>query len=121
MLKKQIELSNDFIYDVVVRCRFDLILNSPIIFGSGYDTSFIHYFELNQPDKMISDWFNFSSSKNMDIYSSIYLTIDSLIDKTMKKYNAFSNESLIRTICDVYNIGSLSHNFNIALPAHGKI
>jgi hypothetical protein len=120
LLKKEYELSNDFKYDYVVRYRFDNITRSPIIFSS-FDNKILHYQEMGQPDRMISDWINFSNSENMDIFSSIFQTINYLSKISINNYNGFSPESLIRSVCDKYDIPSRSHSFGIELPKHGKI
>jgi hypothetical protein len=119
-LKKEFELKNGFTYDVVIRFRFDNIVRSPIIF-SNYNMDFFHYQEMGQPDRMVSDWINFSNSKNMDTYSSIFNNFENLTKICLSIYGAYSPESLIRAICDVFNIQTKSNSFGIELPKHGKI
>jgi hypothetical protein len=82
---------------------------------------FLHYQEMGQPDRMVSDWINFSNSKNMDTYSSIFNNFENLTKICLSNYGAYSPESLIRAICDVFNIQTQSHSFGIELPRHGKI
>jgi hypothetical protein len=119
-LKKEFELKEGFTYDVVIRFRFDNIVRHPIIF-SNYNMDFLHYQEMGQPDRMVSDWINFSNSKNMDTYSSIFNNFENLTKICLSNYGAYSPESLIRAICDVFNIQTQSHSFGIELPRHGKI
>jgi hypothetical protein len=76
-LKEVFSNENGFVYDYVIRIRFDILPLEPIIF-SNYDPNFIHYLELGQSDELISDWFNFGSNSIMNIYSSLYLNMDYL-------------------------------------------
>jgi hypothetical protein len=76
-LKSEYESKNNFKYDLVIRCRFDIVIN---------------YFDLNLSDKdkyifvggehhhggqsgIPNDQFAISSSQNMDLYSSVYKNI----------------------------------------------
>lgn len=120
LLKKEYELANDFTYDSVIRSRFDNIMRQKITIGD-FDMEHIYYQEMSQPDNMISDWLNFSKSSNMDIYSSIFLNLDFLKNRSLQKYGAYSPESLIREICEMSNITAKGINFGISLPQHGKI
>ena len=70
-LKIDWETKKDFKYDCVIKSRFDLALLEKL---NVLDYDLTH---INSPDvcgnpKVISDWFNFSSSKNMDIYLDVY-------------------------------------------------
>jgi hypothetical protein len=120
LLKKEYELENNFIYDCVVRFRFDNIVKNPIVF-SQYNQSFLHYQEMSQPDKMVSDWINFSNSRNMDSFSSIFQNFENFTVPAIENYNAYSPESMIRVVCDLLKINCESHYFNIELPRHGII
>lgn len=120
LLKKEFELKNGFIYDTVVRFRFDNIVRNPIIF-SNYNMDLLHYQEMGQPDGMISDWINFSNSSNMDTFSSVYNNLENLAKNCLLKHGAYSPESLIREICDTFQLGTQGHRFGIELPRHGKI
>ena len=62
-------------YDYVIRIRFDITPKRPII-CSSYDSNFIYYQELGQPDNLISDWINFGSSRIMNVYSSMFFLMD---------------------------------------------
>ena len=120
LLKKEYELKNGIKYDAVVRFRFDNIVKSPILF-LNYDMNFFHYQEMGQPDRMVSDWINFSNSNNMDTFSSIFNNFENITKICLSNYGAYSPESLIRTICDLFNIQTQGHGFGIELPRHGKI
>lgn len=71
-LKKQHEIDNKFIYDAVIRCRFDL---------QPYQNFKAENFDLNvinaksdcrHTSYCINDHFAISNSKNMDVYSDTY-------------------------------------------------
>jgi len=70
-LKIDWEIKNNFKYDCVIKSRFDLALLEELnVFDYNLN-------QINSPDvcgnpKVISDWFNFSNSKNMDIYLDVY-------------------------------------------------
>jgi hypothetical protein len=76
-LKEVYANESGFVYDYVIRIRFDLMPLEPIICHK-LDPLYIHYLELNQPDELISDWINISSNAVMNIYSSLYLNIEYL-------------------------------------------
>lgn len=71
-LKEIYANENGFVYDYVIRLRFDASPSFPLICAS-YNPNFIYYQELGQPDNLISDWFNFGSNCIMNIYASLYL------------------------------------------------
>jgi hypothetical protein len=120
LLKKEYELENGFEYDYVIRMRFDNILDLPIVIEK-FDKNIFHYQEMGQPDNMISDWINFSSSLNMDVYSSIFINFEKLMNLSLSKYEAFSPECLIREILDLNDIKSKGHNLGVKIPRNGKI
>jgi hypothetical protein len=119
LLKKEFELLNNFTYDLVVRTRFDNIYNSPILFDRLSPDN-LHYQELNQPPGCVSDWINISSSKNMDIISSIFTTLETISEYSLRDYNTFTNEYLIHSISEKFNIKKQSGYFGITLPSWGK-
>lgn len=115
LLKKNYELENDFKYDCVIKIRTDLICHAPII-ASDYDLEYIHYKEMGQKDGMISDWMNLGSSKNMDVYSSVFSTFELALDACLKDTGAYCNELLIRKTLDFFNIKTAGNNWNLDLP-----
>jgi hypothetical protein len=74
-LKETYANENGFQYDYVIRLRFDLIVYHPII-CSQIDPNYIYYLEMGQPDELISDWLNIGSNAIMNIYSSMYFSMD---------------------------------------------
>jgi len=115
LLKKTHELENDFEYDYVIKIRTDLICNSKIEV-QHYDPDLVHYKDMNQPDGMISDWMNLSSSKNMNVYSSVFATFEFALEECVKDTGAYCNELLIRKTLDFFNIKTQGHNWPLALP-----
>ena len=76
-LKEIYSNEQGFVYDYVIRIRFDLFLSQPLVV-SHYSPHFISYLEIGQPDQLISDWLNFGSNAIMNIYASLYLQMDYL-------------------------------------------
>lgn len=70
-LKSKYESKNNFKYDCVIKSRFDVALFDKINVLDE-DLSFINSPDVCGNPKVISDWFNFSSSKNMDLYLDVY-------------------------------------------------
>lgn len=100
-LKTEYELLNNFKYDLVIRTRFDIGLDSP--FNP-------EQFDLSQgvwsPDvcanpAVISDWFNFSTSDKMDVYGEIYNNIIPFFKQGVK---ITSGEELITHMLKTKNI-----------------
>ena len=120
LLKKENELSNGFSYDIVLKLRFDNIIESPINL-SNYDSNFLYHQEMNNAEFEIADWINFSNSKNMYSYSSVFLTIENLANLCNQKYGRFSSESLLREACVRDNIPTKAIPLNTGLPRWGQI
>lgn len=75
-LKKQYELENNFIYPLVIRCRFDIVLSRFNLDLNTIDRKKIyvggeHHYLGGQPT-VPNDQFAISSSYNMDYYSSLF-------------------------------------------------
>lgn len=120
LLKREHELTHDKRYDMVIKLRFDNICRSRIIL-KDMDPEFMHYHSLGQPDGMISDWINISSSANMDTYFSIFFNIKNLIKSLEKTLGVFCSELFIKEVCQKFNIPTQGHNFGIELPKWGKL
>jgi hypothetical protein len=76
-LKEIYANENGFVYDYVIRIRFDLFVYEPII-CERLNPNYIHYLEIGQPDQLISDWLNIGSNLIMNVYASLYLNMDYL-------------------------------------------
>jgi hypothetical protein len=71
---------------------------------------------MNQPDGMTSDWMNLSSSKNMNVYSSVFATFEFALEECIKDTGAYCNELLIKKTLDFFKIKVQGHNWSLALP-----
>lgn len=81
-LKTTYERKNNFVYDVVIRCRFDEMLYTTIDFES-YNMNNIHVSHCCETPEYpyVRDWFAFSNSKNMNIYCDVINNINSINDR----------------------------------------
>jgi hypothetical protein len=115
-LKEIYANENGFVYDYVIRIRFDLLPKEPII-SSSFDPNYIHYLEMNHPDELISDWINIGNNSIMNIYSSLYLNMEYLNTfKYYKKEDRKSNSiepSDICSGCYEYMVRDLMHLYKI--------
>jgi hypothetical protein len=115
-LKEIFANENGFVYDYVIRLRFDACPSKPLI-CSRYSPNFIYYQDLGQPDNLISDWFNFGSNSIMNIYASLYLHSEYLntfqyfkqsdrLPNTIEKSDTCSgiNEFMVRDIMTLFKI-----------------
>jgi len=80
-LKKDYEQQNGFLYDWVIKTRFDYALNACIPF-SQFDSANMHIPDCHVwPNRDFgNDQFAFSSSENMDKYMSTYGFIDEFVN-----------------------------------------
>ena len=74
-LKETYANENGFVYDYVIRLRFDCFPKKPLIV-SKYDPNCLHYQDLGHPDNLISDWIDFGSNLIMNIFSSTYFFVE---------------------------------------------
>lgn len=102
-LKIEYEKENNFTYNCVVRARPDLLLNSPIILPKNKNDYKYVYVPVNGDFGGLNDQLSFSSSKMMDIYSSLYqrinyyLTCGSVMNpEKLVKFNLDKNKIGIR-------------------------
>jgi len=116
-IKKLYEYQNNFKYDVVIKCRTDSIIKTKLNYFN-YDMSFLNYSSINnQPDGMVCDWFNFSSSQIMDAFMSVFSVSSLIFKKCMNENNnAWCHELLHRKILDVFSIPIKGSPINIELP-----
>lgn len=123
-LKELYANKNGFVYDYVIRLRFDLIIYEPII-CKNLDPNFIYYLNIYQPDNLISDWINIGSNSIMNIYSSLFLNMEYLNSfKFYKKGNRQENtyepsdicagvyEHMLRDLMFLYNIPKIGLSIN---------
>ena len=97
-LKESYALSNGFVYDYVIRLRFDTYPEHPLQLSQLGDQGrdYLYYQPMNQPDGQISDWMNIGGNTVMNAYSSIYMNIEYL-----NSYKHFKKEER-NTVNDVF-------------------
>lgn len=118
---------NGFVYDYVIRLRFDAYMLKPLI-CRDYDPNYIYYEEIGQPDNLISDWFNFGSNSIMNIYCSMFLNIeyinsfrffkkDDRLPNTIEPSDECSGaaEHMIRDIMTLFKIPKRATNIIVKL------
>ena len=128
-LKELYALGNNFVYDYVIRIRYDLLPMEPLI-CSNYNNQFIYYLNIHQPDNIISDWFNMGSNQIMNCYSSIFLNFEYINSYIIFKKNLrkntentcydntnciFGPEHMIRDYIDLFHIQKKPLNLNARL------
>jgi len=100
-LKRKHEQDNNFRYDLVVWTRFDVALESPLN-PEVYDLkNNVYSPNVCANPSVISDWLNFSSSENMDVYGEIHSNIVNLYKKGSAPN---SGEDLITHMLREHNI-----------------
>jgi hypothetical protein len=123
-LKEIYANENNFVYDYVIRLRFDFVPFQPII-CSHLSRDYIYYLELGQPDELISDWINIGSNLTMNVYSSLFLNIEYLntfqyYKKNERHINTCEpsdvcsglNEFLLRDLMNLYKIPKMAFSIN---------
>lgn len=99
-LKTSYELENNFIYDAVIRARFDLELNKEYSM-TDFDQSYMNVNAHSHNEYSKQDVFAFSNSKNMNTYSDTFNRVDDL----MSIYNVeFCPEILLGANLSLSNI-----------------
>ena len=83
-LKSYYENKNNFKYDVVIRCRFDILINKFDIDLSDMDLSYIYTDTVG--NDFPSDQLAISSSENMDYYCSLYDRIDEYYNEGFRHF-----------------------------------
>lgn len=93
-LKQQYENDNGFLYDAVIRCRFDVTIDSFVLddidLSMYYVSGEVHRSgQINVPN----DQFCISSSKNMDLYCDLYNRLE---EYKNSGFNLFVGEQLLK-------------------------
>ena len=95
-LKRKYEKENNFTYDLVIRTRFDIVINNLNLNLLDLDLDYFYLGgeihrggQINVPN----DQFCISSSSNMDYYSSLY---DNLEKYIKEGHNIFVGEQLLK-------------------------
>lgn len=90
-LKKNNEKKENIIYDIVIRCRFDIVINSFNLNLNDIDLEKIYV--SGEINPLINDQFAISSSENMDYYADFYNRIEEYYNSG---YRDFVNEHFLR-------------------------
>jgi hypothetical protein len=100
-LKQEYEKENNFKYDLVIRTRFDIGLET-VICPELYDLKKgVYSPNVCMNPSVISDWFNFSDSETIDLYSELY---DNMTDYHKKGVKITAGEAIITHMLDTKNI-----------------
>lgn len=91
-LLSEYEQANNFKYDLVVRTRFDIGLESKIDLEAFNLEEGVYSPDVCANPEVISDWFNFSTSDNIKLYSEIY---DNIVKYSIQGVMITSGEELI--------------------------
>jgi hypothetical protein len=106
-IKKKYEIKNNFVYDAVIRCRFDTQFNKFDINLLNIDLNYINCYTLSHG--FPNDQFAISTSENMNTYSSVY----SNLEKYQKSgWTRFIGERLLKHHLDLNNLDWNSPNLN---------
>tara|TARA_Y100000389_G_scaffold194379_1_gene224289 strand:+ start:2695 stop:3462 length:768 start_codon:yes stop_codon:yes gene_type:complete len=119
LLKKEYEYEHDFKYDMVIKIRTDSIVHNKIDYESFAKVKNTVFYSGNQgqSDGMINDWFNFGSSKTMDVFMSPFPVLDKCIDACMDQTNgAWCCELIHKKMVDFFKINSQPLPIHITLP-----
>lgn len=118
--KKIYELQFGFKYDLVLKMRFDNIVNSPIDFQS-FDNNTFYSQENGNKSFELCDWLNVGSSEIMDTFGSIFFRLETLINYSVNNFGGWSVESILKSCCLVNDIKHTSVNIRTSLPVWGII
>ena len=126
-IKEIYSMENNFVYDYVIRLRFDALPQCKL-YCKDYDKNYIYYQEMGYKDNLISDWINFGSNSIMNIYSSMYLNLEYInsfkfYKKNERQENTLEpsdecsglNEFMIRDLMYLYKIPTKGFNINTKL------
>jgi len=88
-LKKEYELENNFLYDVVIRIRTDLEIKTFNLDLNNINTEAIHAIRIGhtlnvspfKDSNIINDQLNFGGSKQMDIFSDVYNNLEKYLNE----------------------------------------
>ena len=90
VLKKNHEKENDFVYDAVVRTRFDIALLKPVIVGDLPSKTVVGVDAIDN-NRRLCDWFYYTDSRAMDFICESY----NELDEYRKKLTTFCGEEVL--------------------------
>lgn len=125
MMKRKYELEHDFIYDLVVRARYDLFYRNPIdvtkyvdLAKTGIVTAEKFQGLRNDPlyihgNYTMTDIFAISTSKHMDIFSSTYVNMPYINTQINPPYGENYLGYRVRTMAELPVYGMLEFDYEI--------
>lgn len=75
MIKEEYSLENNIYYDYVIKLRFDIICNTPLIINNNIPNDCLLFQNIGQKDNLVSDWFHISNNEIMNIVCSLFLKL----------------------------------------------
>ena len=115
-LRLEYEKRNNFVYDCVIRSRFDVALLDKLNV-LDYDLSFINSPDMCRNPKVISDWLLFSNSDNMKVFSKVY---ESMVDYKMSGVMMTSGEELMTHHMRVNDLSMNKTSVNMPLIRNNR-
>lgn len=98
-IKKNYEIKNKFLYDAVIRCRFDTKFIKFEIDFFDINLNYVNLYDMG--NGYPNDQFAISTSENMNIYSSVYRNLD----KYQKSgHTGFVGERLLKHHLEMNNL-----------------
>lgn len=108
LLKERYQLANNFTYDCVIRARFDINYNKPVIVADYNVDDYIHIASKGLPPEMTDDRFAFGSNRLINAYCSAFNLLDLVFKKRHLMDGVFCGETLVYEMLKMYNIQAFS-------------
>ena len=108
----QYEQTHNFKYDLVIRTRFDISLETKLNPEEYNLSEGVYSPDVCANPAVISDWLNFSTSDNMKLYSDIY---DNIVEYNKNGVNITSGEDIITHMLNTKNIPIIKIPCNLYL------
>lgn len=116
LLATKYAMENGFKYDVIVRCRFDLILKTGIRFDKIPEST-VYACEMGKPDGHVADWLNFGSQASMNILASTFFSFNKIyLDIESIQLNPFCNEQALATTLSRHNVQVVNLPILVDIP-----
>ncbi len=104
LIKEEYRLKTDHTYDYVIRARFDIHYNKPVVV-TEYDKNTMHISNKWLPDvEMTDDRFAFASNSIMNAYCSGFNLLDYVQNVRHGKDGVFCGETLVWEMCRLFSI-----------------
>tara|TARA_Y100000114_G_scaffold37296_1_gene32916 strand:- start:2467 stop:3165 length:699 start_codon:yes stop_codon:yes gene_type:complete len=116
-IKKDWEKANNFKYDYVIRSRFDVALLEKLSISEIVKEKSIYSPDVCLYSGVISDWFNFSYSEEMDSYTNIFPFMDEFLNEKVLMY---SGEQIFTHQLNKINLDYRKIKCNLSLIRNSK-